>query len=526
MKKKFISMLLLSAMALSTFAGCGKSGSTTQSSDGKGSPAEITVMVWDRGDNIKSGMTVTDNNLTKYIQEKVLAAKNVKVKFVAVPRSGSDDKINAMMAGGNAPDLILSYNRDIFTNFATKGGLADLTSALSSDGQNISKYVGKETLGVGMLDNKQYAIMTRRGIQVSRHAGYIRKDWLDKLGLPVPKTNDELIKTLYAFKEKDPGKLGNKNVPWAMGGTTDSEKFYQTFVNQYITKPYEGENLWVYQEGNSVMNPQAKAGFAAMNKLYNDGIISKDFAVDTKNDKYKSDITNGYAGFMVEDVGRPYDEGWIKAAKEKNKDLQYVIVNAFTGVNNEYKNPAEPTFGTYIMVPKKSEAKASAVVKYLDWMADPENAATVAYSPEYKKDANGIPVPPSDADKLQKGYPKTLDDFNILNKHLAFMDDDSKVAAYYASIFEGTNINEMTDYSKAVRNGMVVYPTQQAVLPDSSKYGKPVHDQAIQMAYKSISVPANQFEAVYDSEYKKVVQAGFDKILAEKKNYFSTKVNK
>lgn len=526
MKKKLISILCLSVVSLSMFAGCGNKAKDTNTGD-SGKPTEINVMVWDRGNNkfSDSSMTVTNNALTKYINDQVTKEKNVKVNFVSVARSGSDDKINAMMAGGNAPDLIMTYSRDIFGNFASQGGLTDLSSYLASDGKNISKYIGKDTLGVGVLDGKQYALMTKRGIQITRHNAYIRKDWLDKLGLPVPTTTQQLIDTLYQFKQKDPGGLGAKNIPWGMGGTTDSEKFYLSFVNQYVTKPYEGENLWVYQENQAVLNPQAKAGLQEMNKLYNDGIISKDFAVDTKNDKYISDISNGYVGFILDDTNAIYGDR-LTAAKKKVPNANYVVLNCFTGVNNEFKNVAEPTYGTYIMVPKKSSSKAKAVVKYLDWLADPVNAEKVGYSPIATKDANGIPVAPTSDVMQAKNYPATMDDFNIINKHMTFMDDETKIAASYATWMNVITPQEVSTAIKAERTSMVTYPVQQTILQDSSKYGKAVQDSAIQFAYKSISAPTSQFESVYTSEYQKVLQAGFDKILKEKQNYYNTKVKK
>ncbi len=540
--KRIVSLLCLAALVLSMFAGCGSAApaastapasTTAASAEASATPApaaepeEIKVMVWDRGNNTFSdtSMTVADNGLTRWIQEQVLAAKNVKVTFVASPRSKSDDKVNAMMAGGNAPDLILSYSRDVFGNFATQGGLTDLTALLQSDGQNILKYIGKETLDVGVLEGKQFAIMTRRGIQVARHTGYIRKDWLDKLGLAVPKTNEELTAALYAFKEKDPGGLGDKNIPWGMGGVSDTEKFYLSYVNQYVTKPYEGENLWTYQENTASLNPQAKAGFAAMNKMYNDGIISKDFAVDTKNDKYIADVSNGYVGFTLDDSFGIFGNEWVAAAQAKIPEAKYVAVKAFTGVNGEFKNPAEPTYGTYIMVPKKSEAKAQAVVKYLDWLADPANAQNVRYSPIQTTGEDGLPVEPSEDEKKANNYPATPDDLNILNKHFAFMDDEAKVIASYAWM-KGVTPEDLPDVVRGSTTDMVVFPVQQVLLPNSSKYGKAVQDAALQMAYRCISAPADQFDATYESEYQKVMQAGFDKILAEKQDYYNKNVKK
>ena len=39
---------------------------------------------------------------------------------------------------------------------------------------------------------------------------YIRKDWLEKLGLEEPKTVDELYNVLVTFRDKDPNGNGKK----------------------------------------------------------------------------------------------------------------------------------------------------------------------------------------------------------------------------------------------------------------------------------------------------------------------------
>lgn len=41
-----------------------------------------------------------------------------------------------------------------------------------------------------------------------RHVAYIRQDWLDELGMDMPKTKEELGEYLYAVKE---AKLGGDN---------------------------------------------------------------------------------------------------------------------------------------------------------------------------------------------------------------------------------------------------------------------------------------------------------------------------
>jgi putative aldouronate transport system substrate-binding protein len=50
---------------------------------------------------------------------------------------------------------------------------------------------------------------------------YINKNWLQRLGLTVPKTVDELTEVLRQFKTRDANGNGNSNdeLPWAMQST-------------------------------------------------------------------------------------------------------------------------------------------------------------------------------------------------------------------------------------------------------------------------------------------------------------------
>ena len=165
MQKKLVKGL---ALALSTvlLAGCSSGTSTSSSSSNTSTgetsktettkaekPEEINVMIWERG-TTAPGTTQENNAMTKFIQESVLAEKNVKVNFMPVPRSGSDDKINVMMAGGNAPDVVFTYERSLFGDYATKGGLVDLGTYIEEFGPNLKEELG-EILEVGEIAGGQ-----------------------------------------------------------------------------------------------------------------------------------------------------------------------------------------------------------------------------------------------------------------------------------------------------------------------------------------------------------------------------------
>ena len=79
-----------------------------------------------------------------------------------------------MMTGGNAPDIIFSYDQNVFLNYANLGGLADLTDAYENIGTTIQEQSG-DIQNMGLYDGSQYAILSKRGTENPRHTAYIRK---------------------------------------------------------------------------------------------------------------------------------------------------------------------------------------------------------------------------------------------------------------------------------------------------------------------------------------------------------------
>ena len=122
-----------------------------------------------------------------------------------------------MMAAGNAPDLSFTYDAVLVGSYVSQGGLADLTSYLNQ-APTLKTWTGADALSYGTWGGKVYAIPGKRQI-LGISGTWIRKDWLDKLKLPLPKTTKEFVNAVRAFRDKDPGKLGDKLVPIGGGFT-------------------------------------------------------------------------------------------------------------------------------------------------------------------------------------------------------------------------------------------------------------------------------------------------------------------
>lgn len=346
----------------------------------------ITVEIFDRGTG-GGRSNPTNNNWTKWIQEKMLKDENVQVTFVAVPRSEEVPGLNNLIASGTPPDICLTYSNELITNYQSQNGLFDMAPYTGTLLKDMKAFLGPDPTfpGRDLIARKQdrstgaiYAIPGRR-IILARHNTYIRKDWLDKLGLPLPTTAEEFYNTLAAFKEKDPGGVGkDKVIPFI------SNKFVQQHVG-LLTRSFEDPNIsakerWINTIGEfEFLLPGQKEGFRFLNRMYNAGLIDRDFPLYPDNEAIYDVVKSGIVGAIITDWG-------IGAAM--NVDLrktvptaELVAVDPFRNSAGKYAKPMYDPEGIYFFIPKTSKNPEGAM-KYANWLAKYENYMFLQFGEE------------------------------------------------------------------------------------------------------------------------------------------------
>ncbi|MCL2479906.1 MAG: extracellular solute-binding protein, partial [Treponema sp.] len=246
-----ISFILLVAASMIFASG----GSQSQGSVPIQNASTITVEVFDRGtDGGRSDPT--NNNWTDWIKQKVLKDENINVSFVSIPRSQEEQGIINKMAAGDAPDIIFTYNAILVNNFALQGGLFEMTPYVDSLMPDLRSFLGPDPSVPGrdfiyrMTDSstgKLYAVPATRmpiPLGLGEMGSFIRKDWLDKLGLPEPTTTQQFYDTMVAFRDKDPGNVGKGVViPYAM-------RTYDMMLGAFLDPNLSDKDRWI--EGDYV----------------------------------------------------------------------------------------------------------------------------------------------------------------------------------------------------------------------------------------------------------------------------------
>ncbi|QOV19135.1 extracellular solute-binding protein [Blautia liquoris] len=404
--KQIFCGVLTSVLALS-LAGCGggSNGSYSKAADKKsGDTEQLTVMVYDRGNTTETYGSATKNYWTHWIQKKFGDPNNIKLKYVAVPRNEETQKINTMMASGSAPDIIYSYDSNLITQYGRDGGLVELSDLIDKYGANLKKNLA-DALPYGQSEGKQWAIPAKRSL-VGWQTTYIRKDWLDQVGYEL-KTDengyyhmsiDDFTKLIRQFKDLDPSNQGGEMYPLGMVGAWNATQTRPIIWSFLETSNLTDEMHACYDER---FWPGYKEGVKYLNQLYNEDLVDPEFLTDTDTSytAFNGLLSNGRTLAFAQDANAVLTG--VEALYEADPKAE-IVPFYLDNVNGEQFNRVYTPNGMYISIPSTCKHPETAV-KYLDWLADYDNAKVLSYGFEgvhYKMDGNKVvTIPHTDEEK-------------------------------------------------------------------------------------------------------------------------------
>jgi putative aldouronate transport system substrate-binding protein len=286
--------LVLTASAI--LSGCGAADSTSPASS---SPAPSGSPVEPAGPAKVSMLNVYLSNTAPKLDGPIVKETeriaNAKLDITYVPFNVYSEKLNVTMTSGDMPQAIMVENPFITSilNGVRSGMFWDLTPFLN-EFPNLKSY-DKQIMDNLAINGKYYVIPRPRPLV--RLATIIRKDWLDNVGLAEPKTADEFYNVLKAFKEKDPDKNGANDTYGLM--------VYENNIPSEIFSWFGAPNNWkVDSSGNFIKDVETKEfrdGLSYVRKLYQEGLMNKNFAIVVRNEARK-DMYNNRAGVSIESI--------------------------------------------------------------------------------------------------------------------------------------------------------------------------------------------------------------------------------
>lgn len=378
--KKIISCVLI--INLLILCGCGDSGATPSTRENAETKEEYEAALYTarttpygkypeqltytlgklsgaNNSNLPDGETYENNAYTRLLNER-LNVQNQDV-FEAMDEQYTDS-VTMVIAQNDLPDVMIVEDLDELQYLVDNDMIADLTDSynncMSDTIKNIYGSYGRDILDVVTFDGKIMAI-PETNISDGPNLIWLRKDWMDALGLSAPRTLSDVEEIIRQFKEKDPGHNGAGNTVGLVCDTSlcggcgySSEYTLDIIFAAYGAFPKQ----WIYDEDGNVVygsvQPEAKEALAHIHELYKEGILDQDFLMRTSSNLIEL-IVDGQCGSFFGPWWAPNNP--LMQAMEQNKDAEwqpYLIATEKSGLTSYHtQNPS----GKYIVVRKGYE---------------------------------------------------------------------------------------------------------------------------------------------------------------------------
>lgn len=544
MKRKLLSVLLICLMVVSVLGGCGSKNKDKQEASSDKAPtsaptktednaavkedekpaySEITVEIFDRGTD--GGKTDPTNNFyTDWIKAKALEDLNLGVTFVAVSRWEEIDQLNNLMAGGAAPDVCLTYSQDLIANYRDLGGLANLAPYVDTLLVDLKEFLGpdlalndRDMIWRNRIDETgELFSMPARRMNVAKFNTFIRKDWLDKLNLPVPTTTQEFYDALVAFKTQDPGNVGkDKVVPFTM--TSDVNWRAATLINSFVDPNLSRKDRWV----NTVVDrnfllPGYKEGVRFLNKMYNEGLVDNQFAL--YNDDVDSDnlIKSGFVGAFIHNWDQAFRDtpGLLKDLKANFPDAEIISIDPFTNSAGTTEKEIYDAAGVNYFVPASSK-NVEGALRYINWLSKFENRYFLQTGEEgvTHEMVDGVPKLISATNEKIMNSAQNID-YTIMINGLDIGDPAKYSQALALSYPVDSQL--ITDaYDNAMRNGRpaIIVPV---TLSAAGPYTQTLQDKGKTLMAEAVTCKPADFDKVWDAKIADWLASGAQEIINER----------
>lgn len=398
---------------------------------------------------------------------KVLEEKfNADIQLNVIT-SEYESKLNLEVASGNTPD-IMKVSAAQFNSFLEQELLLPIEGHVEKMPNFMALYPDVLEDPTLRVNGHLYFLKGNKpaeSIIKSYWSLWIRKDWLDKLGLEIPTTLEELKNVAIAFATQDPD--GN--------GVNDT--FGYTGLNE-VNNSYMDPILGAFGVGQDdfVLDAQGNLVYSAATEAYRDalawmkdfiatGAVDPDVSLMTSFDAVREKVYRNQVGMMyfswAEFVKPPYDQ----TLAEMTPDAEWIQIDAPIGPGGRYSScynvPGFATNGWVLSADLADDPeKLDLILRYLDYITAGEGSDLVCYGVEgiHFNYVDGKVVPTDRISEVSYAWQHQLmgrDEITYLaikfptcSEAIATAAGYSRIDAYdsYVSIPEGLNKADLTRY--------------------------------------------------------------------------------
>ncbi|MEK3911279.1 extracellular solute-binding protein [Paenibacillus sp. FSL H7-0331] len=363
--RKQVSWAVAPVLSISLLAGCtggapaatGTGTSTNTAKENKPAAAEPVKIQF-----LVPSFAEVPNMADQYWTE-FQKRSNSKLDIEWIPSGDYDTKFDLVLASGNLPEVIVSQSatRPTLLNAINQGAFWDLTPLLGDFSQypNLKKNADPNVWNYMKVNGKIYGVARNRpnidpGIKM-------RKDWLDKLNLPIPQTLDEYTAALKKIVESDLDGNGKKDTIGILG-----HGFLVADGDPSYLAAFGGLDPIFDKDGGLIketLTPNYTQMIDWFRKQYADGIMAKEFST-IKKTQAEEMFATGRAASYTRNIWR--DFSWEQDIKKVQPEANVITLPPMKGPGGVSVALVPPFFGAFYISKKVPEAKVKQILEYFN----------------------------------------------------------------------------------------------------------------------------------------------------------------
>ncbi|WP_168735960.1 extracellular solute-binding protein [Cohnella fermenti] len=314
-----------------------------------------------------TGDTNDNNPMSRYLEQLT----NIKVvhSWEAKGDEAFSQKADLAIASSDIPDAMV-VDRDQLRKLVQYGMIQDLSDSYEMYGSSLMKEMYDATGGAALdearFDGKLYGLPNIAIEADATSLLWVRKDWLDRLGLQPPQTLDDIARIAQAFVAQDPDGNGKRDTvglagyKWLVYGQKLNMSGFDAVFSSYHAFPKN----WIRDASGSVVYgsiaPENKLALEKLAEWYRLGLIDPQFALYKEP---QEPITSNRTGLFFGPWWMPYYP--LSEAVASDTKAEWRAYAVPLDAEGQYVTHSAPVTDRYLVV-RKGYAHPEAAVKLLN----------------------------------------------------------------------------------------------------------------------------------------------------------------
>lgn len=243
---------------------------------------------WDLKDGRIPTEEQPDDPYFQYVEEQIgIVPLNISWEWEG--SKGYTQGLRLALAGGEEIESLRPWDELLANELIESGVAIPIGDLLDEYGQDVKEFFSEDDFEVmRATQGGDIYYLPQTASTLAARFGYIRKDWLERVGMDVPETREELVQVYRAFKAQDANGNGDPNDEIPVSGRELLRWFDDLFVMHGVAM-WEGHPQWKWNPAKGILessqvSDSMKMALEFIHDLYEEGLMDQVMPVQPNAD--------------------------------------------------------------------------------------------------------------------------------------------------------------------------------------------------------------------------------------------------